>query len=439
MEHAAWFIVLAGLLIFLAHLFAGLFERTRVPDVLPLVLIGLALGPLAGLLSAEGLGRIGNVFTTLALVVILFEGGLDLNVVMLVRSMSGAARLAVVNVVATTIGVGLGAHAWLSMPPLPAVALGTIAGATSSAVVIPMVARLRLSSATRTTLVLESALSDVLCIILVLGYAQASKVGHSPGLDIVGRMISSLLLAVLIGLVAGVAWALMLERVRRLQTSMFTTPAFVFVVFGITELLGFSGAIAALTFGFVLGNTESLQTMLHRLGLDVQTGHLLETERAFFAELVFVVKTFFFVYIGISMRVADLELLGAGLAAVGATMLLRVLVVRVSLGRRTPTRDAAIATVMIPKGLAAAVLASLVVEVGMPQGDVVRDVSYAMILFSIAATAVMAFLVENDRMMAPFRRLYRDPGQVRAPDPSVSRTDDGQAGEDLDLPSGEGK
>lgn len=406
MEHVAWIIVLAGLLIFLAHLFAGIFERTRIPDVLPLVLLGMALGPVTGLLSARDMGKAGNVFTTASLVIILFEGGLDLNLATLARSMSGAVRLAVANVVATTLAVGALAHGWFGMDFLPAATLGTIAGATSSAVVIPLVARLRMSAQTRATLVLESALSDVLCIILVLGYVEAAGVGKTIGPAIAGRMISSLLLALLIGLAAGVFWSALLERIRRLQTSMFTTPAFVFVVFGITELLGFSGAIAALTFGFVLGNTESLQTILHWLGIEFRTGHLLEAERALFAEMVFVVKTFFFVFIGISMRLADVELLGAGLAFVGVTMVLRVPVVRAALGGRTAIRDASIASIMVPKGLAAAVLASLAVEARLPQGEIVRDVAYAIILFSIGATAVLAFLAERDRLASVFRWMY---------------------------------
>jgi len=424
MEQAAWIIVLAGLLIFLAHLFAGIFERTRIPDVLPLVLVGLLLGPVGGLLSPSGLGRAGNVFTTAALVVILFEGGLDLNLSTLARSMGGAMRLAILNVAATTLVVGGLAWWWLGMGYLSAATLGTIAGATSAAVVVPLVSRLRVSGKGRVTLVVESALSDVVCIVLVLGFAQASGVEGKIGPALAGHMISSLLLALLIGGAAGVGWAFLLERIRSLQTSMFTTPAFVFVVFGITELLGFSGAIAALTFGFVLGNTESLQAMLHWAGLDTRTGHLLEAERAFFAEMVFVVKTFFFVYIGISMRLANLEYVLAGLAFVGVTLLLRIPVARLALGGRTPIRDASIASVMIPKGLAAAVLASLAVEARLPQGEAIRDVAYAIILFSIVATAFLAFLAERGWLDPFLGVMYRRaPDEPEAPNASVELPD----------------
>ena len=88
MEHAL-VLVFIGLLVFLAHLFVALFERTRVPDVLYLILIGVIVGPVLGIVSPEDFGKVGGVFTTVALVVILFEAGLELSVESL-RSSTGS-------------------------------------------------------------------------------------------------------------------------------------------------------------------------------------------------------------------------------------------------------------------------------------------------------------------------------------------------------------
>ncbi|MBP7126277.1 cation:proton antiporter [Myxococcota bacterium] len=409
MEVSAWVIVLLGLMIFLSHLFAGVFERTRIPDVLPLVLVGLLIGPVLGWLSADRLGTVGHVFTTASLVLILFEGGLDLNLRVLARSLSGGVRLAVINVLGVTAAVGALAHGWFDMDLLPALTLGTISAATASAVVIPMVSRLRVSDSARTVLVVEAALSDVLCIILVLGYLAAVGRDEPLGPAILGRMISSLLLATGIGGLSGVAWSLLLDRVRTLQTSMITTPAFVFVVFGITEILGFSGAVAALTFGFVLGNTESVQRGLHWLGQEIRVGHLLQQERDFFAELVFVMKTFFFVYIGILMPLKEPALVLGSLAIVGVTLLVRIPVVRIACPRRMGMQDAAVASVMVPKGLASAVLAALAADQQLSRGETVRDLAYGVILISILVTAILAFLVERGWASPLFRILYRDP------------------------------
>ena len=74
MEIAATMIAV-GLLVFSAHLFSGLFQRTRIPDVIPLVAIGLLIGPILRIVPTETFGKVGDVFTTIALIIILFEGG----------------------------------------------------------------------------------------------------------------------------------------------------------------------------------------------------------------------------------------------------------------------------------------------------------------------------------------------------------------------------
>src|SRR5580704_12558598 len=69
-----------GALVFLAHLFVGVFQRTRVPDVFFLILIGFAIGPLLHLVTPQDFGKLGPVFQTVALVVILFEAGLEIRI-----------------------------------------------------------------------------------------------------------------------------------------------------------------------------------------------------------------------------------------------------------------------------------------------------------------------------------------------------------------------
>ena len=139
-------ILFVGLLVFLAHFLTALFEKTRVPDVLPLVALGVLIGPVAKLVTPEAFGQVGPVFTTVALVIILFESGLGLEVASLREAMSRMLRLTVLNFIVTMLSMVLLAYAWWGLPPLPALALGAIVGGTSSAVVIPLVNKLRLQA-----------------------------------------------------------------------------------------------------------------------------------------------------------------------------------------------------------------------------------------------------------------------------------------------------
>ena len=66
-------IAFIGLLIFAAHLFTEIFSRKRIPDVLLLMVIGLILGPILHWVKPEDLGSVAGVFTTITLVIILFQ------------------------------------------------------------------------------------------------------------------------------------------------------------------------------------------------------------------------------------------------------------------------------------------------------------------------------------------------------------------------------
>ncbi|MBI4346681.1 MAG: cation:proton antiporter [Elusimicrobia bacterium] len=401
-------VLLVGLLVFLAHLFAALFEKTRVPDVLPLVVLGVLIGPVLGFLSPAAFGKAGSVFTIIALGVILFESGLNLDFSLLAQALRQGLRLTVLNFVGTTVVVGLAMWASRQSSLLEGLMLGAILGGTSSAVVIPMIRVFPLRDETRTVLLLEASLSDVLCIVVALALIQAARYDELRPTLMVGQILASFTLATILGCLGGLFWAHMLERVRRLDHSIFTTPAFVCIIYGLAELLGYSGAIAALAFGVTLGNVGVLQNQIPALKslAAFRPTRLSESDQVLFAEVVFLLKTFFFVYIGVSIQLNNWLLVLTGLGAALLIYALRVPVVRLSLDRAAPRFDAAIATAMAPKGLAAGVLASLPLQAGLPSGHFIQEVTYAVILFSIVATCALTFLIERRKLQPVFDRVF---------------------------------
>nr|WP_320133562.1 cation:proton antiporter [uncultured Holophaga sp.] len=403
-------VILVGLLIFLAHALDDLFKRTKVPDVLFLLGLGILLGPVSGLVSPRDLGSVGPVFTTLTLVIILFEGGLGLDLRVLARSIRGATGLTLLNFLATLALATPAAHLLLGLGWSSAAILGAILGGTSSAVVIPMVKRLALGEESRAVLALESALSDVLVIVVALGLMQAQAMGALKVGNLLGGMLASFSLAALIGALAGLAWSLALNRIHGLQGSIFTTPAFVLVVYGLVELLGYSGAIASLALGIVLGNIQLIPSRFLKHS-PAALSNLNHTEREVFSEVTFLLKTFFFVYIGMSLVFPGLLLALAGVALTALIFLLRIPVVHASLSPDRIRRfEAATAAAMSPKGLAAAVVASLPAQMGLPGGVVIQTTVYAVVLFSILASSVLVFLLERgwlDRLSGLcFRRFH---------------------------------
>ena len=68
-------LITIGLIVFASNLFSALFNKTKIPDVLPLTLIGIFLGPVFGILHPEEFGFIGEILGPIALILMLFDGG----------------------------------------------------------------------------------------------------------------------------------------------------------------------------------------------------------------------------------------------------------------------------------------------------------------------------------------------------------------------------
>ena len=94
-------ILIIGLMVFFAHFLSLQFRKTNIPDVLVLMLVGILIGPVLGITTPEDFGKIGSLIATIALVVILFEGGTTLNLDVLGKSLGTTGLLAMVSFVLT--------------------------------------------------------------------------------------------------------------------------------------------------------------------------------------------------------------------------------------------------------------------------------------------------------------------------------------------------
>jgi len=391
-----------GVLVFVAHFLSLTFRKTQIPDVLILMLLGLLMGPVLNVVSAQDFGKIGPILATIALVVILFESGTSLRLDVIARSLGSTAQLTIGCFILTIGVVTATGWGWFELPVASALLLGVILGGTSSAVVIPMVQTLRLGYKTSAVLVLESALTDVLCILGVVAMLQALSGGQVEFGRVVGGVMASLFFAVLLGVTGGVGWLLILGKVRDFPNTISSTIAYAFIVYGCTEFLGFSGAVAAMALGVTLTNYERMGLSHLRL-LDREVEPLTKVDLAFFQEAVFLLKTYFFVYLGISIQFNGWEMVLVALVMIVMVYVFRTLLVRrVFAAPEYPLRDASYAAFLAPKGLAAAVLATVPLQHGIEGASIIRDVTYMVILVSIVLSAILAAAYPT----APVRTMF---------------------------------
>lgn len=402
--------IFLGLLIFCAHLFDALFSRRRIPDVLLLMVLGILVGPVSGWVTAESLASVGPVFAALTLLLILFDSGIDMRIDMVRSYWSGVVQVTFLSFVFSMTAVTLIGYFLVGFELQASMMLGAMISGTAAAIVIPLVRQMRVSVKTRVTLTLESAISGVLSIVVSLAFIEGYKLGDISVGSLIGHVLSSILLALAIGVVGGIVWSSIMDRVRKLQNSMFLTPAFVFVIYGIAECLHYSGAIAALAFGLVLGNPEYFEmSFFKKIKLHDMTP-LEENEKGFFKELVFIMKTYFFVYIGICIPFDNMYALMLGALIAVALFAVRFMLVLV-VGRKNTPEDRLTVSMMIPKGLVSAVLASMPEQVNLAAGHVIipgatfiKYVTYAVIFCSIVLCSIL--------VLATSKKLVKRSGEL---------------------------
>ena len=402
----ALLILTLGTLVFAAHWFAEIFSKKRIPDVLLLMFIGIAIGPLFKLVDAEKLSTIGSIFGQLTLVILLFESGTELSFKTLADSIKNTISLTLVNFTFTFVAVGFVGWLVLGMNPGISFMLGAALGGSSSAVAIPLVKQISIGEKSKTILILESAFSAILCIVVTLAIFESYKYGEIRVGVIFGQVFSSFLLASFIGVIGSIFWSMVLDKVRTINNSIFTTPAFVFIIYGINELLGYSGIISALAFGIGLANMENIHDKWLKKFSDRKPTLLNPTEKTLFSELVFLMKTFFFVYVGISIKFDSFISLLIGLGISFLMIILRIWVVRISLPTHIKginSKDRAFLSMMIPRGLAAAVLATMISQSQLTGSERVSNIVFSVIFFTIIFTSVLVPLLEKSEK---FRKIY---------------------------------
>lgn len=410
-------IAVIGLIVFLAHVLTILFGRTRIPDVLFLIAIGICLGPVFGVVTPGKFGVVGPVFTAITLIIILFEAGITIHLTVLRKTLIRTLILTILSFAGTMGAAGMLAYYFTDLSLTMSLMLGAIVGSTSPAVIIPIIRQIKMQKESEAILSLEPAIADALSIIVVFAFLDAFKLGEIRIPSVAGHVVVSFVIAIAFGVVCAFGWSIALNKMRNLKNAIFTTPAFVFVIFGVVELLGYSGYVAALAFGIMLGNIELMNFAFLRKYLPHEPISLNEIEKTFFSEVVFLLKTFFFVYVGLSFQLMDSWYLYLGGIIIVAIYVLRVPITRLALHKSTPKSDASLIAVMIPKGLAAAALASIPLQRGFAEGELIQNLTYAILLFSIILTSLLTFLLSKTKLSTVYGWVFS--GFAAAPETSA--------------------
>ena len=361
-------LLMGSIIIVVGFICNYIFEKTGFPDMLLLIVLGIILGPLIRLIeptfTRESLMGLAPYLAALAIIFILFDGGMKMNIYQIFSESPRAVLLATLGFTLSTLTITLLMMFVVGLQPLYALLFGTINGGSSSIAVISLAQKIKISEKTSTILSLESAMTDVLCIVVSLAVLEVIAGGNSANYADVGKMIASRFsVGAVLGVLFGVAWLAVLRKAIKLPYAYMLTVGMLLFSYALSEELGGSGALTCLLFGIVLGNEKEINRILKRERPSFITVD--EGLKRFEAEIAFLIRSFFFVFLGLIAILPNPK--GAtnwnifvpyGVIVSLLLLLVRYLAVTVATVKSEVRVEKTIMWVVFARGLAAAVLST---------------------------------------------------------------------------------
>ena len=385
--HLTTFFGLLGGLLVLAFVANRLARRSGVPDVLVLMATGIVIGPVLGWVKASQFEEVTQGFGTLALILILFQAGLELDIRETLRHVPRALLLAILSYGLSLSLAAEVARVALGLPFRTALIAGAVVGCLSSSVILPVLEQMELSPSLRITLIVEASLADALAVLTVGALLALPAKGHVAVADLVGGFLLKMGISLILGVLAGVLWSWLLPILAEERFWQVLTLAAVLLVFAVGGKAGGNDLFAVLIFGMTLSNFAGYRSKLPRISFrpDPRAEEHHRQMLAFHSELGFLIRTFFFVLIGVVVEFTGLRKYAlVSLGILGALFLARWLAVEVSGWgwREIFTGEREIAMLLFPRGLITAVLALKAVAAEGATLAFLPDLAFAIILLT---------------------------------------------------------
>jgi NhaP-type Na+/H+ or K+/H+ antiporter len=363
-----------------------LFRRLKLPGLVGMLIVGVLAGPyLLKLISPEMMG-VSSDFRKIALIVILLRAGFELRRDTLNRVGRAALTMSVVPAIFEILAVTWIARKLLGMTYLEAAILGTILGAVSPAVVVPLMIdfmdRGRGNKTGIPTLLLgASSLDDVFVIVLFTILLGMHGGGEIHIWTKIGEIPLSIVLGIVVGLIAGYL------LLRLFQRYDWRPPKRTIVVMGIAifltwleeacdQWIPFASLLSVMALGFVI--LEKSEPIAHIISQKLKKLWM-------FAELLL------FVLVGAQVNIHVAWKAGlAGTAVVLVGLVFRSIGTYASLwGTSLHWKEKAFCVVAyIPKATVQAAIGAVPLAAGVPSGEVILAVAVLSILLTAPLGAI---------------------------------------------------
>jgi NhaP-type Na+/H+ or K+/H+ antiporter len=366
-------------------------EIARVPSIIFLLLFGIGFGPDGlGLIHPQDLGVGLEVIVALSVALILFEGGLSLELSELGQVSNSLRNLVTTGIFVTLIGGGMAAH-WLGEFPWSLAFLyASLVVVTGPTVISPLLRQVEVDRKVATLLEGEGVLVDPVGAILAVVVLDIILNGDTDPVMVVGGLILRLGIGTLIGIVGGGLMGLLLKRANFLSEDLrnLVVLAGLWGLFGLAQSIrSESGLMATVVAGMMVR------------WLSVPEERLL---RRFKGQLTVLAVSVLFILLAADLSIASVFALGKGAVLTVLTLMVVVRPINIWLCTRSSDlnwRQKLFLSWVAPRGIVSASVASLfailLTERGISGGDAIKALVFLTIILTVLVQGLTARLMAS--------------------------------------------
>ncbi|MDN7243337.1 potassium/proton antiporter [Planococcus sp. N028] len=251
-------ILIGGIFLLAGVLMTKVSARAGVPSLVLFMIIGMFLGSdISGIIYFSN-ADIAQLVGVVALIFILFEGGLQASWKHIRPVLGGSLALATIGVVITTTIVAIAAYYILDINWIEAFLLGSIVGSTDAAAVFSVLAGQNIKSKISSTLEAESGTNDPMAMFLTIAFIHLIE---APDLS-VGEMVGSFILEMGLGAIIGLGlgffavWAINHSNLDASGLYAVLSAGFAIFIYSFAATLHGSGLLAVYLAALVMGTRE---------------------------------------------------------------------------------------------------------------------------------------------------------------------------------------
>ncbi|WP_307343800.1 potassium/proton antiporter [Caldalkalibacillus uzonensis] len=252
------FIFLFSLLLITGVLAAKFSYKFGVPALILFIGLGMIVG-------SDGLGIIyfdnaslAQLFGILALIIILFEGGLQTKWDNIKAVAYPSLTLATLGVVLTAFFVGIAVKLILDVTWLEAFLFGAIVGSTDAAAVFAVLRGKNIQKKLESTLEAESGTNDPMAMFLTLSLIELIRLDQGNLLLLIPQFLWQMGAGLLLGYVIGRGAVWVLRQIRLDSGGLYPVLGLGMAIlgYGVTAIIGASGLLAVYILALVIGNAD---------------------------------------------------------------------------------------------------------------------------------------------------------------------------------------